>query len=364
MWNDPGSIDPRVVPDLLRICKRWNIYHLTLEAADLAQQVGQRVPDDVAGEVVEELETWLEGGALLNTMILEAISSYKPLEITSVERAMAEIRNLLTRQPDPESNAKAVGIFYLQFEEVFEGVYYQAIEELSESESVELHLRAALGIDRDAFFVTSLLLRLLERSAAEAKPAFERWVRPPGKTSLYSDTPGGAFLLAHLGLARLGAALPEETPVDADEAAWREWGKILYWMHRADLSEAERTAQCQRPWERLTRELVRAAIDPWYWITRYRESWSRLEPLGFLLISEVFRCELKALLEEGLRSSEGLTSLFDHFRVEERVRMVIGELGVIGDETTAVMLEGWCDSEDYGEEAVKAVRAIRGESRD
>jgi energy-coupling factor transporter ATP-binding protein EcfA2 len=360
MWENSGSIDAAFAPRLLRTCRNWKIYHLDLEAAELAQQISRALPEEIAREVVEELEAWLGDNGSLNGMTLEAISSYKPLEITTVERAADEVRALLARTPTPESNARAAGIFYLQFEDVFEGVYYEALGELSQEESLDFYSRAALGADRDSLFGTSILLRLVEHDSPKAKDALMRWVKPPPKTNLYTGSLGGGFVLAHLGLARLREALPGYPTTGSDEAAWREWGEILYWIHRADLPEEERKAKCRKAWGKLSGELLRAAVDPWYWIVRGAQEMGRLEPLGFVPIASIFPQELRVLLEEGLQLGQELTSIFDHLRVEDRIRAIISCLGTIGNEATAVALERWCDSGEFGVDAMKVLRTIRG----
>lgn len=358
LWDDP---DPNLVselPGLIQACKDWGIYHLDLEAIQLAESAGQKLPRAEREKVEEILNSYLGSDPLLNSVVFEALTNYTEVDVgVSLESALVEIRSLLRLPRGEEVNHRAGAIFDLQFEDIFQGVYHEAVQQLTQEEGLEFRIRAALGIERHSFFLTILLKELIDANVAETRPAFERWITPPDSPVVFSDDLGGVFLLAHLGLARLAAPVPEaDSSEDPDSAAWREWGKIVYWLHRFDLEEAQRISNCLVPWRKLTGELLRSAIDPWCWLVRYR----RLGAFGDMPIEKPFPRQLRKLLEAGLGVASELTCLFvAPFEPGRRTRTMIGYLGRVGNESTAVFLEQWADSEDFGTEAIKAIREIR-----
>jgi hypothetical protein len=205
-------------------------------------------------------------------------------------------------------------------------------------------------------------MRLIVHATPEACCAFERWAVPPRVGNVIWEV-GGAFLLAHIGLAKTRKApLAYELRADgnSDEASWNTWGEVIFWMHMPGISEATVREACKPLWDRLRGPLLLASIDPWWYIERYM-SFRRAPVGGWRSFSSLFASELKTLLEAGLARRKELTSLIGMLpdTADRRTRFLIEKLEMIGDERSVLQLETLVDSDQFGRSAVRAIRAIR-----
>jgi hypothetical protein len=347
------------IPVLLKRCKTLGLPNLTLEAIDLCRAVEHVAQEPHRTCVQEFLESLLGRNPFLNSIVFDVLSAYETIDTgVTVESALAEIQALLGAPEGPEQFKRAAAIYNDQFEDIFQNIYTEAIEQLDEKESLRFHLMAALGIDSTSFFLASLLQRLIDLRAPSAIRAFERWSDPPKDSFIFSSNLGGPFLLAHVGLAKLGAPPPQRRDEESkDIAAWREWGRVLYWLQRLGSSGDSFQDEFSQSWRRLQGDLLNAAIDPLWRLHLFDSSVSSRRP-RYALLTPIFSNEIKELLEKGLENHASLTSLFPSREPRELEGFMIDYLGELGDDKTILLLERFADSEEWGSHAIRTIRAI------
>ena len=176
---------------------------------------------------------------------------------------------------------------------------------------------------------------------------------------MFLNGPPTAFWLAHLGLARICAAPPEQSPPkNADEASWQQWGTILFWSQKPEIPQSTMRSRCEPAWRRLSSDLLRGAVDPLFQIERYGGSWTR--GIQFTSLADLFPRELKSLIDASLPLALHLTSINSRaHRLEERIDFMIAKLTTVGDEFSLAVLEPLCESPTHGRAAVRAVKAIQ-----
>jgi hypothetical protein len=321
--------------------------------------VGHFVQEPHRTYIHDFLQSLLNLNPFLNSAIFEALSAYETLDMgITVESALTEIRALLGAPEGPEQFKRTATLYDNQFEDIFQNTYFDAIEQLNEEESLRFHLMAALGMDSDSFFLVPLLQRLIDMGAPATVRAFERWSDPPQDTFIFSSHLAGPFLLAHVGLAKLGAPPPQRRDGESnDVTAWREWGRILHWLHKPNPAADKFQDEASHSWSRLLGDLLRAAIDP-LWRLLLFDSSARDRRTRYVLLVPTFSEELKELLEKGLESHPMLTSLFPAREPGELVGFIADYLGALGDEKTILLLERFADSDKWGSHAIRAIRAI------
>jgi hypothetical protein len=183
----------------------------------------------------------------------------------------------------------------------------------------------------------------------------------------YSEAPSideviRAFLWAMIGLAHYSDKLPNlNRPLRDDEAAWRAYGEILFWLHKPSITENNMREKCAPCWEHLECLYIRAALDPLFLIEksiRWGAEHNKVRIKDPLII---FPSEVKAILAECVKIMPELTSLFKFisWRRQEHNKFIIETLGKIGDETTIPLLEPILESAELGADAARAIRKIR-----
>ena len=352
----PGKLIP-----LLKRCWETGIYHLRLEAGNVADTAAVLLDDDAQRDALERLlDSFVGNNPFLNSVLFGALAHFRDLGVTTGERAREEVRCVLSQPPTPETCQLAAGIFSNQFEEVLGNHHFEAIQELRGDDWLSFHVKAALGSTLDDFATEAILSRLVERPAAESRDAFLRFAVPPPPDIVLLNGPPTTFWLAHVGLARICANPPElPAPRSAEEESWQQWGVILFWSQKQDVPESIVRTRCEPAWQRLSTDLLRAAIDPLFQMERYVHSQPR--SIQFRPIRDVFPRELKNLLERSLAIASQLTSINSRGQrsPHECVHFMLATLAHVGDELSLAAVEPLCESAAHGRAAVRAVKAIR-----
>jgi len=362
LWNS-GYTDPFVIqlPMLLRCMWNTKLYHLRLEAAQLAESAAHWIEEPVHSELETWLESLLGNDVILNTFVFDALAQYRDLGVTSEERVYEEIQDILSGPRDETACRMAGAIFASQIEEIVSTHYYSAIQALQGKDRLEFHVMAALGREPGYLSVDLILRRLIEFAAPEAYPAFEKWSSPPRPNGIISDDLAGAFLLSHIGMAQTAESLPAfDLSPDQNEESWRTWGEILFWLHRPGVSTASAREACAPCWRKLQGPLLLASIDPLFEMERYARFHS-LRGGIYNTAETTFPHELKTLHEKALPKNSELTSILgfpSHWR-DDRAIFMIEELGRLGDEDSILVIEPHVESATLGRSAVNAIRCIR-----
>jgi hypothetical protein len=129
---------------LLQRCWSTGIYHLRLEAVELAG-MASRVKEPLRTEVENILESFLGANVFLNSAIVEALAGFKDLGFASEEGARSEVAHVLSGARNSEACTRAAVVFGKQFEDVFQDYYYCAIDELDPDDAREFHIKVLLG---------------------------------------------------------------------------------------------------------------------------------------------------------------------------------------------------------------------------
>lgn len=394
--SERSSVIPQL-PRFLRHCWNTGIYHLRLEALSAIQMVNRQVNGRLRTEIAETVKAldW-ENNVGLSTEILETLTYYDAIEMgITVEDASEEIHRLLyptpesekeirelqslskewndihkpefgekihEKEPDEVQNQFVYTAYMKIFEDVFQGVYNEAIERLEKDELRRFLTMAALGAPSDALFVGTILNRLLELDDPRTLPAFEKWAAIPDHKPFMIQDAIEAFLLGIVGLARHTDNPPLlKRPQRDDEAAWQCYREMLFWLHKPSIEEQTVRKNCAPCWQRLLGRFSHAAIDPLMRIQGgILDGFSAR--LGYYKDpATFFPSEVKDILEAGLEAKSELTSLFgDHiYFKKDHGNFMVQMLEEVGNETSIPLLEKLMESTDIGQIAVKAIRAIR-----
>ncbi len=386
----------REIPGLLQYCWDTGIYHLRLHALEAINVVINHCSDSLRSDLIDIIEGLdHEGDLALSTTIIEILSGTGAIEIgMTVEDARNEIYRLLyptsdtdkeikqlmeaeqewidtikpslterlPENPEEFSNRWAYTIYSKIFEEVFQGIYYEAIEQLSKDELTRFMTMAALGAPSYAFFVDTLLNRLLKIEDPRTFPAFERWAAIPGSEYANVQDSIKSFLLAIIGLGRYTEEPPRlMRPMRDDEAAWQFYREILFWLHKPSVGEETIRSKCSSCWHNLLNRYSHAAVDP---LMRIQEEirGGMSARLGFYKdLITFFGSEVRSILESGIKIESELTCIFgDHqYFKEKHARFMIETLEEIGDESSIPLLEKLIERSDIGQAAINAIRSIR-----
>ncbi|MFX0199614.1 MAG: NERD domain-containing protein [Candidatus Hodarchaeota archaeon] len=352
------------LPRLLRLCWQTGIYNLRLEALYAVQDTEHQVKRSLRARLIHLVKSldW-EGNLGLSTTIFEVLARYNAFDAgISVENAIEQVSRVLDARVDTKSCEEAYGLFSMAFEDIFRGVYDEAIWQLDSEDRVKFLTMAALGAPEYSFDIDLILQMLLESNDPRAIPAFEKWSSVPDPESVSVQGTVKAFILALVGLARHTEAPPRlRRPLRDDEAAWQAYGEILFWLHKPSITEDTMRKNCAAFWQRLLRGFIHAAVDPLMHIGEQTRGWRGTDQEWLRDPILTFPTEVRAVLEGGLKAKEKLTSLFTRYTWLEKKRdkFIIEMLGEVGDETTITLLEPLLESPELGILAVNAIRSIR-----
>jgi hypothetical protein len=169
-----------------------------------------------------------------------------------------------------------------------------------------------------------------------------------------------------VGLAKYGENFPYlKRPMKAEEFAWHTIGEILFWMHNPHLSDQERRSHCAPLWRRLIDGFATATAEPLMLLEQFFSVQVLMEVKGLQVVREVFKEEVRELLERALGNLDELSSLFEVGKwdlfSERRQTYVIRTLSEIGNRETITKLQVFADHPKLGVTAVEAIRKLSRE---
>ncbi len=275
--------------------------------------------------------------------------------------ASEELSEILSRPDDAENRQRAYAAVSCIFEDVYQGVYWDAIKALDLADQVGLYTIAALGAPEYGFSTNWILWELVKLRDPGALPASVRWLAVPRSDVTNPQGATSCFIASVIGCAQHLSAPPAfgETPTD-ESRAWRAYGIILYWLNRPGLPIASVRERSLAAWGELLGNLAFHSIDP----LQQFEHASILHGQGrdelVTALANAFPAELRRALEFGLQHHGRLSSLFrGSWGARDRVKFIIRWLAVVGDLHTIRLLEPLIDTPEVGREAVEAVRALQ-----
>lgn len=354
------------------IQRAWatDVYNVQLAAVTQAGGMGGIEDEAARAELVEALnELDSRGNIFLSTAVIETLSRLGGIESpVDVEGASSQIEDALADPDDPDHQQQAYSIISRMFEDVFQGVYFEAIETLDQEKREMLYVMAArASLEPDHVFMRDFIIGKIVRSSNPRAVAVLRQLASPPSQSFYPQGVVSGFALAFIGLASHDAEPPQpKGPVREVEYAWHLYGEILFWLAKA-LPADQLSERCTPLWAALLGPTMRyAAVDPLMWLekeaaqakfTRERDGAE-----GHSIVV-AFPGEVCDLLTSVVPDLDKLRSVFNFakgdYRRREHGQFVLEMLGRVGTEENIELLDSLSDSPNLGEAAVSAIRSIR-----
>lgn len=380
------SPDPNLVNRIFHMGWKRGLLPVRTQLLELIEWRGQYLMEsapDLADSIREELEGALGDDPISNTFIFDALNALGSVPPpVSYEDALEELRGVIdpcseyaekvtnlhellqSQFPDSSSEVnplatRASGLVGKFWEEIFQGVYWDAYTALNQREKVQLMNLAAMG---SSFFLSdSFVLRELVRfEDASSKAAFQFHAETVRIDEAMQQEAVAMWCLGIIGCARIGAPLPiRQNVAGTASLAWRLIGELLYSKHIGE-STLQETDEI---WLTLRSEAANGAVDVLFHLqhaehiigsdTENQEYWYRA-----LFIKSESR--MRELLEYSLLHLDQLVSMAKWDRRDERNRFIVQTLGVVGNQPSVAILRQFIGHPILGKEVVAAIEQING----
>jgi hypothetical protein len=363
-----------VLPQWLT-CWSRHPYHLRLDLLHLAVCCGG-IAEPHRGVLVETLNNMLAKGSLdpvFNGSVFEALERLGALEAEEeahLETVRQQLRTILSASYDTESWSQAASLYVCQFDHPLSQAYWQAIEELADSDRKTFLWMACKGWGNSAFFLSTLMLDVAKHSDPRCVAALSKWAQqlPEADTPIPQDAIE-CFVIVRLLLGKLNCELPDQDFSGDSHAgeALRACGRLYYWMSRpGGNSDNERDRACDSAWFILMQHDRGVGLSTLYLCDPFiRRSVRNLGELGSLpsLVTNFSR-EAVLLCREALKRPHIQTAFFPHFAHAKLdvFRFAINIIGEYGSPSDVELLKAWSDDRDFGKAAIAAIKAIEGTS--
>jgi hypothetical protein len=373
------SVDVANVLAIVRQAWDTNIEALRIEALDFVHSNSRAICEagqDAERAIVALLEEFdVQNNIMLSTQWLETRSCFGGFEIgIDVDSALDEFRRVLTmsdaghdplydleRETDP-------GVTFLQFvaswasttlgkifEDVFQGIYYDAYVSLNEREKRKILILALH--DMHFGMITDWCMKELAKTGwAGAEDVLCRYGGRIDPKVFSSQDYVECFIIANQAWAQIsGEPIPYSEMSSPDDQAWAIVGELIFWLNRPDGKEAAGRVAflCGK-----LRHIPRALPDVLREIAHSHKGMGSAPILGLVLTH--YADDIRKALHESLKYEGCLTSVFQHaqFYQKELFLWTISILGDIGDRESIALLRPWADSLTYGKTAIRAIEQI------
>jgi hypothetical protein len=368
-----GKLDLRRVLTLAKQGCESDVYMLKVDGLELLQRISREVQERAPEElpaIRALLESFDNNNIMLNTSILEALAAYEFLEpAVTPEAALAELRaviaakapfdaamlelaSLTETSPEQMLSDRAYGLLSNIFEDVFQGVYYEAYTSLSDDEK-RIILCWAANASTPGFFTDWVLRELFQHGGEAALPIYERFASGPDGDSFSAQEAVATFALGVQGCAKLGGVLPTFDEGESSAIrAWRTIGEILFLC-------AQNLPIPETLWDRFTGDVGPAAADVLYQLQH--SQWRVAEQQKSIDLVATFQQHVCPIFEECLRHRDSLPSIFRHGGSQDSsvVRFLISSLGEIGRVESVLVLKAVVDDQIFGRDAIASIEAIQ-----
>jgi hypothetical protein len=351
---------------------------IELDSIDLLHSM-RREMDAASKEQMERAIQLLQGfetnDIMLNSLRLEVLASYGGLELmVTKEEAVAEMRSIINAEPSSENltelaslqdmsveqvlSQSAYSYISRMFEDVFQGVYWEAYHSLDDEEKPKLLCLA--GQAKDAGFWSDWVLsELLKFEGEDVVAIYRRWAIGIDAESFSPQEAVVSFMLAIKGWAKHESLPPEyRVPTTVDDLAWKTMGQLLYWHFRQAETHSE-FKRIQELWNRLSHETPDAVADVLYQLSR--SQWRAREDSFEIRLETLYSDQVRPLFEHSVERRASLTSIFRHGGRQDPsvIRYILDTLGDIGNQNTISLLNGLVEDPSLGTASIKAIAAIR-----
>jgi hypothetical protein len=360
-------------PELARLAWDTKIHPLRLKTLHLLHQTRwyfeREFPEQI--ESIRNILSSFESKDLfLNSLLVEVQVAYGAIEpLMTAEQAVDEMRNLLAESLKAAQGEReaglcdiAYGLISNQFEDIFQGAYYEGFEILSPDEQVEL-LSLAARSERDGFFSGWILNRLLKSNDKAALPIFELYASRFNAESSSPQHAAGAFAISIAGCARyVTKPVSFSGPDVPDYRAWQICGEMLFWTVRGRVSGYLDHDRIAKLWDRLRNEASLAAVDALYRLIDGIRLilYDDTEVSQFDLVAQ-WPIESAPILRDSLKNRASLTSIFRFggHKDTHLNKYLIEALAKVNDKASIPLLTEISDDPELGELAIAALRKIR-----
>ena len=355
------------------IDKHWNAapYHLRLALLDSAafcRSIGDCADQAELISMIESLPE--QSDPFLGSAILDTLQMLGALDDDAEEHRDVVVQNIqdcLARPASRKRQAQALGIYCSQFDHPYSSAYGEVVQKLSAQDRKTLLEMAAEGASDTSLWLVPLLLDLASIGDPSCCEIFKRWtVLPPPENRFDPGNDIEAFIVAHIALARMGCSLQAKGAATRSPSAeaLAACGRILYWSNRVDLSKEKRSTACSEAVDVLARHATNAALDVIYKCEHTPNDslrrWLADEPIVRSIVArfptKIIEICRKALLEPG--SQVGYFTHFTNHDRSQNMRFAISFLKHFGDGTDRPLLRRYASFEDYGKDAIAALKAI------
>jgi hypothetical protein len=369
--NTPKESYGGVLPRWLQDWKRYP-YHLRLDLLHLAVCCG-RVGEPQRSVLIETLKNMLASGNLgliFNGSVMEALERLGGLEDEEqahMDAVRSQIQEILSAPEEPELWTQAAHLYGCQFDHPYSGAYWEAVQELADSDRRTLLWMAAKGWGEYVMLVPILLMDLAKYHDRQCLDAISRWARLPEIDTSFPQEAIESFVIAHIVLGRFDCELPDssaETATDA-AAALSACGKLFYWMSRPrEILDAERTDAYRSAWTVLVQYDQGVALCCLYLCGPFvRRCIRDLGELGSLPSLTASFPELSAsVCREALYRPDVQKGYFPHFIHDstEAFQFAIDVISQHGGPGDIRLLKVLSDHRDLGRSAISAIKRLEG----
>ncbi|HPT26068.1 MAG TPA: nuclease-related domain-containing protein [Bryobacteraceae bacterium] len=356
------------------------VYIIQMEALDFlhsnARAICQQGPQ-AETRIIELMDSLdVSQNLFLSTQWLETRASFTGFDCgLTTDDAVAEYRRILAmadkgddplweleRNHDPTSTFEQfVGSYASSalgkvFEDVFQGVYFEAYELLTPSERQQL-LTLALKDRRSHLFQAWYLQELRKLGIEGATDILTRLGSGVDGDAFCPQETIETFVIANEAWAAVSGEPLRYTDVSSpDHRTWAIIGELIFWLNRAD--GANRTARIEALIAELL-DLPGAVPDALHHLGSGYLGRQQTSPLSLLLAK--YCDDLRAVLNRCLEHEGRLTSAFRgvQHRQRELFSWVISTLAEIGDGESIEKLRVWTEHPVYGKPAICAIEKIR-----
>lgn len=356
-----------------------DIYILQVEAAEYLQFMQQAIQDTCPERVpqIHEMLNSVKGtNFLLNTAVLETLAAYDGIELSiTAEDALQEMRSLIA--PEAASDPLAIEAARVHgtspievvaglassclgkiFEDVFQGIYFEAYCELSTEEKVDILCLACQA--PDAGFQSDWILRELHRyGGRRALSIYRRFAAGIENGNCFADDAVAGFVLGIEGCARWSDLPPPylrgDSPVDK---AWETIGEVLFWHFREPAAGPDHP-QLAKLWTRFEGPVLLAAADVLYRLSHLSWRIHKDDRADVDLIA-AFPDQVRTIVETCLAHRESLPSLFPHAGSVDcgMIHFLIETVAKVGDATSIPLLREMADDREFGNQSINAIESI------
>jgi hypothetical protein len=376
-----GAYAPERVEENMALVQRaWDsgIYIQRLHGLEFARSMRSAVetagPDALAAmrALLGRCET---KNVFVNTVLLETLGAYDALQLDmDAESAAREMRALIGPGASDSDDVRQVAELleverasFLAsrakscidriFEDVFQGIYWEAYAELSSAEKFDLLTLALSEGDRDGMFLDWMLRELIKIGDPRAIKTCRMFASEVQAGSSYPQGATAAYVLGIEGCARWDET-PVERPSASDpvQAAWHTLGDILFWLHKDRTRYLDTIAAL---WRRIDGATLIAAGDVLFRLSG--SSWCRQSETTDIDLAVLFPSEARRIAEGCLGHEAILPSAFSFPTVadERLVTFLITTLGGCGDSDSLVILKVYAEMEKFGRAAIEAIESIQ-----